>query len=1030
MSWKKYGGVDQLDSFNYITTQNVVTANLTLKNKYVGVFDICGDLIVSNTSTHNGIANFEDDVNITKKLKVTGNTYQYKPLYFVGSKGEGFNRNDSSGMYLLGDMSGIGINKIAPQSTLDIYGTLVESLNVYSNQSSNRNILSRNNQDSGIILNTEINAAYIEFYHLDISINSSNYSRHGGGTIRYEPSGILSLDTSTNIHLLSTVSVSNRNDGLVNHVNGETLVVYDISTGIYLSSIYDNSACYTGTALSLIASDLSSITFLKITNKDGSKGWGWGAGTYPNDTSRSMATMGWTDINKNYIPNQTIVSGNSSIHNRSTIGINTYSPITEKYIMDINGPIRLSHNEVHLVGDISFEILSMSFSKRPNQQNYGVAVGSFKQVDIANVNSYSFYSAYTTDGGKRWYIGTIINIDTANIVYNTELRVYMYDISYTFLSSKNGIYFYSDDQGKTWKIFNAFTIIFGTNDLTVNYITKINNEDKIRTYICYNSIRKIIYIDCNSDANGNPTNDFFNDVDSTYNVQLSVINSCHGSDSYFYIAGNGIQSFNITENGDLNSNNNVHSSTSTYRCIKTFDGIFTIAAGNNIISYTKNSGTTWTNYTDESVVRDISFHDICIYDEYNIIIVGNNSSNAGKIIFSTDGANTWNSLTEEMVNSMGNSADIFKYKITSISVQPDISNAFIITSSVTSYTSVIPGKSNIYCLYFSSLFNRKIQPALLDISGNMVVSGDVHINEDGRICTTNDTFYILDQSANTIYFGRDASNIHIGQSISGGTTYIRHGLDVSGDARIRNVLYTNDIRQNNTIANINIGTNSTTSATGKTINIGNINDTIVITGTVQANNVKNLEVENRQIFLNVSNDESLRPSSEYSGIYIDNKGEKGAGYIQVSGKTGDLGMTSYIFKAPGGDNRVQFDISSMVIDDPNENVVMKLKKSASTELDFSYSMVASSLDISNIFIKNIARDEDIINNTQIISTNLGISGNLFIQKNLNGISNTSLDVSGNVIMSKLGIGTSGVNSTYNLEVSGNISQPIGWIHQF
>lgn len=1044
MSWKKYGGLNELESFNYITTKNIVTDNLTLRNEYVGIFSINGDLVVSNVSTHKGLVHFKEDVDFSKSLsisgdvKIYGNTYQYKPLYFVGISGQGFNRNDSSGMYLVGDTSGIGINKMMPNSTLDIYGTRVESLNVYSDQSSNRNILSRNNQNAGIILNTNTDAAYIEFYHTDISINSSNYSRHGGGTIRYEPSGILTLDTSTNIHLLSTVSVSNRNDGLVSHVNGETLVVYDISSGIYLSSNYDNSACYTGTALSLIASDLSSITFLKITNKDGSKGWGWGAGTYPNDTSRSMATMGWTDICKNYIPNQTIVSGNSSIHNRSTIGINTYSPITEKYIMDINGPIRLSHNEVHLVGDISFEILSMSFSKRPNQQNYGIAVGSFKDVNLNSAfaaanSSYSFYSAYTMDGGKRWYISSKIEITTANVIYDIELRVYMYDISYAFLSSKNGIYLYSDNQGQTWKRFGASSEInYGSNTLkdTVNYVTKINDGNNlIRTYICFNdsNSKQIITIDCSGDAQGNPTNIFSNNSDNFYDVSLSIINACHGSESYFYIAGNGIQSFDILSGGFIPMRTDVYSSSNIlYRCIKTFDGIFTIAAGDNIISYTTNSGLIWTDYSG-SVVHDISFHDICIYDASNIIIVGNDSLNAGKIIFSTDSANTWNLLTTEMVNSMGgNSSDIFKYKITSISIQPDLSNAFIITSSVTSYTTAIPGKSNIYCLYFSSLFNRQIQPALLDISGNMVVSGDVHINEDGRICTTNDTFYILDQCANTIYFGRDASNIHIGQSISGGTTYIQHGLDVSDNARIGKVVYTNSIQQTWTDMSLYIGT----SLPGKSIIIGGSLDKVIITGEVEANNIKNLEVQNPRIYLNIDN--PFPNSSAYSGIYIFDNSNVSAGYIRVSGggtMTDNLGATSYIFKAPGGPNVVQFDISSMTIDTlANENVVMKLKRSIYS--DSSYSMVASSLDISNIFIKNIARAQDITNNTQTISTNLGISGNLFINKDVSGITNTALDVSGNVIVSKLGIGTLVVNPTYNLEVSGNISQSTGWIHQF
>ena len=172
-------------------------------------------------------------------------------------------------------------------------------------------------------------------------------------------------------------------------------------------------------------------------------------------------------------------------------------------------------------------------------------------------------------------------------------------------------------------------------------------------------------------------------------------------------------------------------------------------------------------------------------------------------------------------------------------------------------------------------------------------------------------------------------------------------------------------------------------------------------------------------------------SSTGAGIYITDSGYAYSGYIRVSNNGyQNKDRTAYIIKAPGSTNVLHFDVSSMVIDNTtkNENVVMKLKSSSYS--DSSYSMVASSLDISNIFIKDIARSDDLKNNTQKVSTNIGISGNLFINKDFTGISNTALDVSGNVIMSKLGIGTPTVNSNYYLEVSGNMTQNNGWIHQF
>ena len=44
MSWKKYGGTNKLDKINNISVNTVVTDKLTLKNFYVGDWDICGGL--------------------------------------------------------------------------------------------------------------------------------------------------------------------------------------------------------------------------------------------------------------------------------------------------------------------------------------------------------------------------------------------------------------------------------------------------------------------------------------------------------------------------------------------------------------------------------------------------------------------------------------------------------------------------------------------------------------------------------------------------------------------------------------------------------------------------------------------------------------------------------------------------------------------------------------------------------------------------------------------------------------------------
>jgi predicted acyltransferase (DUF342 family) len=61
----------------------------------------------------------------------------------------------------------------------------------------------------------------------------------------------------------------------------------------------------------------------------------------------------------------------------------------------------------------------------------------------------------------------------------------------------------------------------------------------------------------------------------------------------------------------------------------------------------------------------------------------------------------------------------------------------------------------------------------------MTFNGDININDSGRLKTNNSEFYLLNNTANTVYFAGDASNIFIGNSTPSGTTFIRHQLDVS-----------------------------------------------------------------------------------------------------------------------------------------------------------------------------------------------------------------------------------------------------------
>lgn len=165
-----------------------------------------------------------------------------------------------------------------------------------------------------------------------------------------------------------------------------------------------------------------------------------GRGVFPNDTMRNMSTMGYNDENNKYVPSQTIVSGNSLVKNRSTIGINTYSPKTENYIMDINGPLSIQHQEIHLIENVNYEINSISFSTQYPFQDYGIAIG--KSNTVNNQYNYNYYYLTTNDGGKSW---TKTQLIYKNTISNVNFKAFYYNPNNIVISSNFGYVFYMND---------------------------------------------------------------------------------------------------------------------------------------------------------------------------------------------------------------------------------------------------------------------------------------------------------------------------------------------------------------------------------------------------------------------------------------------------------------------------------------------------------------------------------------------------------------------------------------------------------
>ena len=249
---------------NQITTERFVSNGLIFANQDV---DISG-----NVHIYNG------DLNADHNIHVIGNIHLYGNLVLG---------NDKTYIYTTptGD---IGINKRNATAILDISGTSSKTINVYSSQPTNFNVIARNVNNRGISVSSNATESSIGFYN-----NRNINETISDATISYRSDGSLTLDVSRNTNILSSVSISNTSiaNPKVDHLFNETVVVYDISsTTPYLYDTYRNTNKKTGAAMSLVSNDASSNTFLNIvsTNKKG-LGIG-GGGVYKNDST--MGTIG------------------------------------------------------------------------------------------------------------------------------------------------------------------------------------------------------------------------------------------------------------------------------------------------------------------------------------------------------------------------------------------------------------------------------------------------------------------------------------------------------------------------------------------------------------------------------------------------------------------------------------------------------------------------------------------------------------------------------------------------------------------
>lgn len=1079
MSWRKFGGSNQLEHSNNINTINLATDTITIRNNYIGLFDISGSLKVSDDADISGNLHVQGDSFLYGDLDIYGNLAVNKNAIIDGSltilqdshiignsyidgdtriKRSLIVQNDSSfngnltinnnalvyqklflgekqQFYLYGDPSGfMGVNTTQPQAILDIQGNNPNALYLHSSLPITYSIPIQNKDAKGTLIGTDGSSSFINFFN-DTNMNIDSFkgntaivSQTFDSQIKYtsaadETGGILNF-TSPNTAFSSRFIVSPDGKNF-SYINNESIVIYDISNGYYYPEVYGN-IYNKGSALTLVSPiDTSSITFLNIGTIDG-VGASIGAGEFPIDPSfnSEIFIIGLNDsATQEMIPSIVGVRNqNVNVKNKYTIGVNTFRPKTNNYIMDINGQVHIGNGQINIVSSPLSGITNMknSVSSPSNIIMIGSPLLDFtitpsiqKQLSGINLNyPYNHIVYSSSDCGNTWRytnLSDICNIGSSGINsgISKELNaLYVYDGSLAFVSADIGYLFYTNNGGATFKqpsIANANSISNVPSDLNIYSIYYNRNN---RLFISLNSGLYYQDISYNLFMHGDVSNvtlTKFSTNDPSYNNCSGFYNP-NNSTEYIYF----INKSTISYTSSNSSPSPFHSISAIPNCyynnISVSNSIL-VAYGNHIISYYRNIDTlpTWKNIN--------SLHNFtgCVIRDPSTIYF---TTSSGEIFYTNDGFTTQfsggNLLTipQEILNAGGNSNSLGSGNYSNI-LMPD-NSTFLISNITKTYDydrnlmTGNNGESDILACHFPYLLNR-FQDSVLDICGSVVISGDMKILDGGKIYSNNTSMKLFNESVSDIYFGGDANQIIMGNSITG-NTQINNNLVVLKDTSFNGNLIVNGYSyfQNNMFIKTSsyIQTNKIIGYSGdssiqKTLNIGDDVDETIFSGNVviRGNTTITGNVTNSSsssIFPSITVTLNSPPSitSVKGGIILKDTDQTSGIYNQSSILL-DNSKNGFVFKGASTSNSVDFNISNI-----NKHGLIMSKVSGVIDSSFILS-AETNIDCSYI-ITDTTPSYNYNSGALKIVGGVGVQGNISV----GGIIHSQYDISvnGNIVV--------------------------------
>ena len=788
MSWKKYGGTNKLETLNNLTVNSIVTDSLSLRKFYLGDWDICGglrvkdnaiiykdtdlcgNLIVGKDTALMGEFTVYKDANLYGNLVVLNDAYFSQSLYF-----------DPEGNTLLDvNNGGFGFNKYDPFATIDISSDRVQTVYMQTSTIENRNVYAQNVNSQGIVAGVDSGNTYINMF-VDQSMTEEGTGTFDG-QLRYASGGHFYIDVS-NVMNVRPRTVFGADLTKPMNSDADRVVIYDtpVVSHPYLKDIYEDVTFKTGTPLALIAQETSpsdSNVFMRMTTATGN-GFTVGGGVFEGGL---MGIMALTDGADKY-PAMNIFSGDLDKYLKTSIGVNKHRVSktdlgSNRYILDVNGPTKMIHQELLMNSDVSMQIFAMEFYKDDAQIGY--AIGSpYNALLSPEIPIFERYFLKTTDGGYTWTLNRVVFNEPTSFESGTSplFAIHVFSENFILIAGGGGFSFYTIDGGVSWSITDYnFTTDFDINSL-------FSNLNGSRTIFGLNNGS---FIDTGAFANVNNVG-----VVSSVNKYVSGLTnilSVHGHNNFVYMVGEGgIQGYIAGTGGVLNPSARFFPD-STFVDVSVFYGLdgncHSVAVGaNGLLKYAHASFITDAWSAPETIILDPfstsgnviagSLNSVHVLNERHAIAVGNN----GLVIYSDDAFANWKTISHTELDAMGNGEVISALNLTNIHAVDSLENKqeFAIVGDVKEFSvGLQQGQAKVFTFYAPYFFNRA-NNFVLEASGSILLSGDLRINDNGNVFTNSNSISL---------FPDVATEINIGNTVLGGYTNVKHNLDVIGNAHV------------------------------------------------------------------------------------------------------------------------------------------------------------------------------------------------------------------------------------------------------